>query len=829
MNNTNLKIKTFLVALIVGTTGFTYQANAIPVNTVDFAGKTWNVKNGIGGPGAAGIGNNWGDTAQDVFVDGAGLHLKVSKHSDDQKWYSSEVYLPTSLGYGKYTFDINSRVDLLDQNLVAAPFLYQDDTHEIDIEHSYWAGETGTDNLFYTVQPGGKAGNQNKISSTFSDGVFQDIIDWQPDKISFSTIQNGNIINSWVYASSTDGTTNNFNPGSELVHINFWQYKSLEPLNATTSELIVSNFSFVSSTPQTPIVTSTPTLSTSTPNINGFSVSTSTITLSWNPVLDAISYEVSSTATTTIITSSTSTTFSDLTPNTQYNFQIREFNGINYSDFSAVTSTFTSALPVVTNTSTTSTISTSTNSGGGSGGNSSNTPTNQNVSDALINSSVDKLINFIKSNQDSSGKIIDGGTSDWLTMTFAAKNIYATDVKSGTSSLYDYVYNYDNSLLDSELNNCAAYPRHILALLASGVSKNDGKIAALKIKLDNCVQNNKFGQNGINDDVFGLLAAMAIGEDQSAPVVQTTVNTIKANQEADGGFAYPGPFESPDLTGAAINALKYAQTNGVTIDESIFTKAKQYLKSQELTDGGWGYGTSDALTTSWAVMGINALGENQTNWFNSTGKNPWYILTTLDNDHFTQSWDGNVDWFGTKHAVPALLGKSWPIILEPKTAANNVGGGSSTIIPTTSTITTTSTPSTSTTTIAISTTTVAMTTTTIPTPTSSIQTTTTPVLVLENPKPEAKPIILPTKRQNKIVETKKITPTDNNLLTNKPSTHPQEQLSTGQKEKEKNNTIDNLPLDTPTRRTAKKVLAVTGGSAAALGLYLGLRLIKNVI
>ncbi|MEK7189532.1 MAG: hypothetical protein AAB666_00955, partial [Patescibacteria group bacterium] len=125
-----------------------------------------------------------------------------------------------------------------------------------------------------------------------------------------------------------------------------------------------------------------------------------------------------------------------------------------------------------------------------------------------------------------------------------------------------------------------------------------------------------------------------------------------------------------------------AKNKGAIIDKYIFTKARAYLKSQQLSDGGWGFGTSDVLTTGWAMMGINSLDEGQTDWTNSQNKNPWSILTEqLSSDGYYESvWaPGTVDWFGTKHAVPALLGKSWPIILTPKpqpaAAPVNSGGG----------------------------------------------------------------------------------------------------------------------------------------------------------
>lgn len=933
MKYLNFKTKIIIgTLLVIGAVGVGYSANAEALNTLDFAGRTWTVKSGSGGPGP----NNWGSSAQDVFVDGSGLHLKVSQHEDDLQWYSSEVYLPSSLGYGKYTFDIDSSVDQFDHNLVAAPFLYQDDSHEIDIEHSYWSDETGGNNLFYTVQPFNTDGNQQQSVSTLSAGPFQDIINWQPDQINFSTKQNGNEISSFTYTSSTDGNSNNFTPGSELVHINFWQYQGATPA-VTSSEFIVSNFSFDPYVAPTPSPTSSATTSSHLViRYNDAIILDKDIALTTTTYHDAINnidYPLDSTSTVfsllvnadqqndnleisddqfaswansfylKCINLTINTSTQNACDNWQYTVDgtypsvgmdkkeltggenvyiyfgdryqlttdktsftvgetatatLKEYSYTNndwtlsngqlvlatepilpdYSNYppatisSATTTdglalfnfnatgTYFITLPdsywpgvTVSITSTTTTTDTSTSTGGGGG---STPPTNELVSDNTINTAVNKLINFIKTNQSSDGKIIDGGTSDWLTMTLAAKNIYAADVKNSSTSLYDFVYNYDNSLLDSELNNCTAYPRHILALLASGVSKDEAKITALKTKLDGCVQSGNFGQAGINDDVFGLIAAIAIGEGQNSTTTQTTLNAIKSNQEADGGFAYPGPFESPDLTGAAMNALKYAQNNGATVDATIFTKAKQYLKAQQLADGGWGYFSSDALTTSWAVMGINALGEGQNDWFNSAGKNPWNVLTTLSDDHYIQSWDSATDWFGTKSAVPALTGKSWPLILDPKTGS--AGSGTIVTVPT-STVTTTI----ATTTFA--TTTVATTTIATSTPSTTVE--------LKDKETEIKPVLLVTKPAIRKVSQNSApkfaaTNSSGQTASTKPATQTEE-LTSAEKVTDPTSPIDNLPLDTPTRRTAKKVLAVTGGSAAALGLYLGLRLLKNVL
>lgn len=303
---------------------------------------------------------------------------------------------------------------------------------------------------------------------------------------------------------------------------------------------------------------------------------------------------------------------------------------------------------------------------GGNGGVGSGTPT---VAAAVIAEKAQAILNFLQSQQTEDGKIIDGGITDWAIISFAANNQYAEEIKKGGKSLLEFAQNY-NFTDASELNLCASYPRHLLALLSAGIATSESAIQSLnnKIKSAECYKDNQYGQNGINDDVFALIALFSADTPVSEPIITDIISTITKDQTAEGAFTWAG-FASPDITGASLNALRYAQNKGAILDQNIFTKAKAYLKTQQLNDGGWGFGQADALTTSWAMMGINALGEGQIEWTNSAAKNPWTVLTAQLNDqgYYEPSWaPGTIDWFGTKHAVPALLGKTWPLILAPK-------------------------------------------------------------------------------------------------------------------------------------------------------------------
>lgn len=200
---------------------------------INFAGYDWQVKKGYYGPGP----NYWNDSKKAVYKDKQGnLHLLVRKKN--KQWHSAEIFLKKSLGYGKYSFTVQNRVDKLDKNLVLGLFLYADDEHEIDIELSRWQNKKGK-NFQYCVQPFYIDKNLKRYNLKLKDISSQYIINWQPDYVNFAVKQNNKIIYHWRYTGSY-----NFVPGSEAVHINFWQYKGSSPYRQKKQEVIIEDFSF---------------------------------------------------------------------------------------------------------------------------------------------------------------------------------------------------------------------------------------------------------------------------------------------------------------------------------------------------------------------------------------------------------------------------------------------------------------------------------------------------------------------------------------------------------------------------------------------------------
>jgi len=206
-----------------------------PAKTIQWSGYTWTIKNGNKlGPGP----NNWSDAPESVFVDKEGaLHLTIRKTNN--VWYSSEIWLEKSLGYGKYEFEILTAPQSLDRNLVASPFLYENDSKELDIEYSYWGSTApAPQNTNLTTQPYVTPGNSVYFSGIYAP-PFQAVIDWRADKILYANFQNGVVINAWTYQGS-----DNFLPGNERLHLNFWQCCGVLLKGKETREFVFKSFKF---------------------------------------------------------------------------------------------------------------------------------------------------------------------------------------------------------------------------------------------------------------------------------------------------------------------------------------------------------------------------------------------------------------------------------------------------------------------------------------------------------------------------------------------------------------------------------------------------------
>lgn len=198
---------------------------------VTFSGYQWTVRSSGGnkqGPGP----NFFNDGERNVFVDAqSALHLVLS-HDNSSGWQCAEVVAAKPLGYGSYTFTTQGRVDNLGErnpHVVLGMFLYQDDSHEIDIEMSRWGNATaGAANADNAVQPVNAASGVYWEQPPVACSVHQ--IDWQPDGVRFSSTECDKVqpYHKWAYAA---GGKPPVPTGSDamLVHLNLWLFRGEAP------------------------------------------------------------------------------------------------------------------------------------------------------------------------------------------------------------------------------------------------------------------------------------------------------------------------------------------------------------------------------------------------------------------------------------------------------------------------------------------------------------------------------------------------------------------------------------------------------------------------
>jgi hypothetical protein len=207
--------------------------------TVNFAGTTWTVRSAPGNPG----GNLWSDDPKSVWVDAAGaLHMKIRKVNS--VWYCSEVSTVGYTTYGIHRFQIDGRLDQLDDRMVFAVFAYKDANNEIDIEFSKWVGQVGDINTQYVLQPSTVLGHRQLFKMALNGTWSTHYFNWQPSSIGFKSFHGHYdeppsqdfFINSWLYLGNDIPKTSS----NLRVVINFWMYQLTSRYDDQDAEIVVT-------------------------------------------------------------------------------------------------------------------------------------------------------------------------------------------------------------------------------------------------------------------------------------------------------------------------------------------------------------------------------------------------------------------------------------------------------------------------------------------------------------------------------------------------------------------------------------------------------------
>ena len=230
--------------------------------TFSFKGHTLAVKEA---PSPVGPGNNrFSDRLADVFVDAAGLHLRIDSH--DGEWWSTELILLASFGYGTYVVQTDSRNDLLDPQVTFGIFswdAYGDDdavpgaaNREIDFEDSRWGDGLDLTNAQWVVQPYPVLGNLERytIPDLSADAALTRFFSWLPGGIQFTALQGHHapccfppsaLIGHGLYLE--DAAANHFVPseGRERLRLNLWINGGGQPANGLPAEVLITDISYL--------------------------------------------------------------------------------------------------------------------------------------------------------------------------------------------------------------------------------------------------------------------------------------------------------------------------------------------------------------------------------------------------------------------------------------------------------------------------------------------------------------------------------------------------------------------------------------------------------
>jgi uncharacterized protein (TIGR03437 family) len=239
-----------------GSIPFLIQQNALSVSsvpriaqysTVSFGGLTWYVKTA---PVPVYPGPQF-YVQQNAFVDSLGqLHLRLTKCGDS--WCAGEVFTTQNVGYGTYSFSINSAVNNLDPNVTLGLFTWDGQAgdqnyREWDIEFGRWGNANAAANAQYVVQPYNATGNISKfLMSPAAQSTHT--VNWSPNGLQFRSSSNAGQISQFTYSGSPAAIPNT---GDVRLHMNLYVGVGSAPTVALNQEIVISSFQYTPTGSQT--------------------------------------------------------------------------------------------------------------------------------------------------------------------------------------------------------------------------------------------------------------------------------------------------------------------------------------------------------------------------------------------------------------------------------------------------------------------------------------------------------------------------------------------------------------------------------------------------
>jgi hypothetical protein len=275
---------------------------------------------------------------------------------------------------------------------------------------------------------------------------------------------------------------------------------------------------------------------------------------------------------------------------------------------------------------------------------------------------ITSALDWLRSKQQLDGSIGSFAISSWAVMAITSSEQDPNNWRNGGKSIVEYLKN--NVAL---LSSCSDYNRFILSMVAAqtdpkSITKDGADIVA---KLESFYDGTQFGDIGsVNDDCWAVMALISAGVYKTDSKIQSTLSFIETNQNpTDHGWSWAvGQKSDVDSTAAAIMALISA---GEPASSTYVTGGLSYIRTTQTDTGGFdsGWGRS-AETDSWAIQAIVAAGQDPTSGdWTKNGKTPIDdLLTFQDSGGGFKDWSNSPSVWTTSYAIPALLGRPYPIV-----------------------------------------------------------------------------------------------------------------------------------------------------------------------
>jgi hypothetical protein len=169
-------------------------------------------------------------------------------------WSCAEVWLDTSLGFGRYEFEVTGRPDQFDRNIILGLFNYPnspsigpDGTNEIDIEFAQWGDPNNPNRLNWVVYPPALGpGHTSEVRLLPLNGdATTHRFDWSPTGVHYQSWHGYGTafpLAEWNFAPPNSNTRVPQTPIP--VHMNLWLFQGRAPFNGQPVEVHIRDFRF---------------------------------------------------------------------------------------------------------------------------------------------------------------------------------------------------------------------------------------------------------------------------------------------------------------------------------------------------------------------------------------------------------------------------------------------------------------------------------------------------------------------------------------------------------------------------------------------------------